>query len=70
MELEGFVDWPFFNISSSGFHFGVTVLLSVRANREVGPIRVVTSRPLEAGFKPDKSQSAPFALNKTNPFGP
>ena len=25
MELEDFVDWPFFNISSSGFHLGVTV---------------------------------------------
>jgi hypothetical protein len=36
MELEGFVDWPFFNISSSGFHLGVTVLLSVRTSRMKG----------------------------------
>ena len=39
------------------------------ANREVGHIRVVTSRLVEVGLKPDKSQSTPFALNKKIPFG-
>ena len=39
------------------------------ANREVGQIRYVTSRLLETGLKPDKGQSAPFVLNKANPFG-
>ena len=33
MELEDFVDWPFFNMSSSGFYLGVTVLLSVRTSQ-------------------------------------
>ena len=36
----------------------------------MGHIRLVTSRPLEVGFKPDKGQSAPFALNMAIPFGP
>ncbi len=40
-----------------------------RANPEVGHIRVVTSRLVEVGLKPDKSQSSPFALNKKIPFG-
>ena len=42
-------------------------LFGLGANREVGPIRFVTSRLLEAGLKPDKGRSAPFALNKTGP---
>ena len=39
------------------------------ANREVGHIRVVTSRLVEVGLKPGKGHLAPFALNKTIPFG-
>ena len=36
----------------------------------VGHIRLVTSRPLEVGLKPDKGRSAYFVLNKSIPFGP
>ena len=39
------------------------------ANREVGHIRFVTSRPLEVGLKPAKSRSTLFSMNMTNPLG-